>query len=71
MLLSKERVVCGDKQGHCALSCHESRELGLVGIVANDYTECQLSHLEDGNLATSLINGTVDGRMQLAIDTGD
>jgi len=62
-----KRVVCRDKQGCRALSGHVSRELGMVRVVANNDAGCQLFHPENGNLASSLIDGMVDGPMQLAI----
>src|SRR5438046_10162866 len=52
-------------------SGHESRRLEIVGVVANNDTERQLSNLEDRNLAASLIDRPIDGGIQLAIQADD
>lgn len=53
------------------MSSHESRRLEIVGVVANNDAKRQLFNLEDWNLAASLIDRPIDGRIQLAMQAGD
>jgi len=57
--------------GRGSLRSHDSRWLEIVGVVADDDSECQVANLEDRNLVTSFIDRLVGRRIQLAIQTDD
>jgi hypothetical protein len=50
----REIVVCRHEEGRRTTSRHESRRLEIVGVVANNDAEREISNLKDRYLAASL-----------------
>ena len=50
---------------------HNSDRLGEIGIVADKDPECQAADRKDRNPIAGFINGSIDGRVELPIDSDD
>src|SRR5215469_12008032 len=65
-----EAVVRWHKQDPGSLNRHLTGRLWIVGVVANNYAERQLSRAKYWSLRTSSVNRPANGRVQLSIQTG-